>query len=256
MKTPYALVTVRTSSTRLPQKCLQPIVDNVSVIQIVLRRAKKMGCPVVLTTTDDPSDDRLAEVAAQEKVECFRGALKNKIRRWADCFSRFDISEGLLVDGDDPTFDFNVGARALNLLHKGPADLVVSAPELTPGFFTYGVTRKGIEKLCQVASDPLIDTDVIVEFIEQAKLTKLYVQPLPDETLGHNLRLTIDYPEDIEFYRALYARVDYLAPGSDIVKTALKYKLQKINWHKHEAFLENQKGFSERVKAGFEREKE
>ncbi len=248
MKESYALVTVRTLSTRLPEKCLQPIVEDISVIQVVIRRAKKVGCQVVLTTTDDPSDDRLVEIARSERVKCFRGAQKNKILRWADCFAEFDIDEGLLVDGDDPTFDFNVGARALGLLKDGTAELVISGPDLTPGFFTYGITRQGIEKLSLVASDPLIDTDVITEFIKKTNLVKACVQPQPRETIGHNVRLTIDYPEDLEFYRELYKRIDYLAPGPAIVRAALRHRLQKINWHKHEEFLENQQAFNRRTR--------
>ena len=112
----FALVTVRMSSTRLPGKCLQPIAGEVSLLQVVIRRAKKIGYPVILATTDDPSDNELEEVAKAEGIECFRGALRNKIRRWHDCFEKYDISHGLLVDGDDPTFDYNVGSRALETL--------------------------------------------------------------------------------------------------------------------------------------------
>lgn len=245
---PYALVTARSTSTRLPNKCFQLITGELSSIQVVIRRAKKIGCPVILATTEDPSDDRLEKIAIKENISCFRGAVKNKIRRWADCFRNYNISEGLLVDGDDPTFDYYVGYRALNQLQKGETDMVVISPEMTPGFFTYGITRDGIEKLLAQAPDPEIDTDVITEFINRAGLTKSYVSTMSDETEGHNVRLTVDYPEDIEFYRALYSQVNYLASAPDIVRVAIKNDLQKINWHKQEQFLENQRKFNESVK--------
>ena len=92
MKNNYALVTVRTSSTRLPAKCKEVIVDDLSLVQIVIRRAKKIGCPVILVTTDHSSDNHLETVASKEGVECFRGALNNKICRWYDCFKKYDIS--------------------------------------------------------------------------------------------------------------------------------------------------------------------
>ena len=79
----------------------------------------KIGCRVVITTSDDPSDERLESVAVAEGVEIFRGALSNKIKRWADCMFEFEASEAVIVDGDDPTFDFNVGRRALKLLRAG-----------------------------------------------------------------------------------------------------------------------------------------
>jgi spore coat polysaccharide biosynthesis protein SpsF len=243
----FALVTARSTSTRLPNKCFQQIAGDLSLIQIVIRRAKKIGCPVILATTEDPSDDRLAEIAKAEAVVCFRGAVKNKIKRWADCFREFQITEGLLVDGDDPTFDYNVGARALAQLRGGAVDLVTSSPEMTPGFFTYGITRAGIDKLLAQAQNAKTDTDVITEFIKMAGLTKAFVAAKPEETGGHNVRLTIDYPEDVDFYRALYQKVDCLAEAPEIVKVALKYELQKINWHRHAEFLANQQRFNEMV---------
>ena len=244
-----ALVTARMSSTRMPGKSLQVIADGLSLIQVVIRRAKRVGCPVVLATTEDPSDNPLVEIAEREGIECFRGAVKNKIKRWANCFAKHEITEGLLVDGDDPTFDFNVGRRALKQLQSNQSDMVLFSPEMTPGFFTYGITRAGIEKLLLQAPDPKSDTDVITTFVKRAGLTQAVVPALPDETEGHHVRLTVDYPEDVQFYRELYQRVSYLAPGPEVVRTAIKHHLQTINWHKHEAFLENQRTFNERVNA-------
>lgn len=244
----YAVVTARSSSTRLPNKCFQLITDELSLIQVVIRRAKKTDCPVVLATTEDPFDDRLAEMAAKEGVECFRGAVKNKIRRWADCFSKYNITEGLLVDGDDPTFDYNIGIRAIEQLRSRETDMVTFHPEMTPGFFTYGITREGMEKLLRQATDPNTDTDVITEFINRAGLTKSYIHPRLGETERQDVRLTVDYPEDIDFYRELYRKIDCLAKATDIVKVAIKHDLQKINWHKQASFLENQRKFNEEVK--------
>lgn len=245
----YALVTVRSASARLPDKCFQLITDEVSVIQVVIRRAKKIGCPVILTTTEDPSDDRLEEVSFKEDILCFRGAVKNKIKRWADCFYKYNITEGLLVDGDDPTFDYNVGARALDQLRRIRSDAVLISPEMTPGFFTYGITKEGIEKLLTQAPNSQTDTDVITEFINSGSLTKSYVSVMPEETEGHNVRLTVDYQEDVEFYRALYSKVNYLSPAPEIVKVAIKNNLQEINWHKQAEFLDNQKKFNKKVKS-------
>jgi len=246
---PCALVTARSTSVRLPNKCFQLIADDLSVIQVVIRRAKKIGCPVILATTEDPADDRMEELAFKEDIICFRGAVKNKIKRWADCFSKYGITEGLLVDGDDPTFDYNVGARALKQLQSGKTDMVSIPPEMTPGFFTYGVTKNGIEKLLTQAPYFQTDTDVITEFINSGGLTRSYVSAMPEETKGLNVRLTVDYPEDVEFYRALYSKVNYLAPAPEIVNVALKNNLQEINWHKQAQYLENQREFNIRLKS-------
>jgi spore coat polysaccharide biosynthesis protein SpsF (cytidylyltransferase family) len=244
-----ALVTARTASSRLPGKCLAPIVGDICAIQVVLRRAAKVGCPVILATTDDPSDDALTAIALKDGIGCFRGAAKNKIRRWADCFQAHDLSEALLVDGDDPTFDFRVGRRALELLHHG-ADLVVSPPEMIPGFFTYGISRRGIEILSRLVPDREADIDVITEVLKRSELRPVPVPPLDEEIGAQDVRLTIDYPEDLDFYRQLYARIDYLAPAPEIVRTARAAGLQKINWHRQQDYINNQRRFNEQIKIG------
>ena len=221
---------------------------DLTTIQVVIRRAKKIGCPVILATTDDSSDNSLAALAEKEGIHCFRGAVKNKIKRWADCFNEYGIEFGLLVDGDDPTFDFNVGFRALQKLGTGDCDFVVADPEMTPGFFTYGISNTGIQKLFLHAPHPELDTDVITEFIKRAGLKSSLIPALPNETTGHRLRLTIDYPEDVQFYRELYSMVDYRAPSTEIVGKAIELNLSSINWHRHEEFLENQNKFNERVR--------
>ena len=54
-----ALVTVRASSSRLREKCFQKLTDELCLLQIVIRRAKTMECPVVVATSVDSSDDEI-----------------------------------------------------------------------------------------------------------------------------------------------------------------------------------------------------
>ena len=56
-----AIVTVRASSTRLEKKCFKTLFNDLSMIMIVIRRAKKIGCQVILATSEDTSDDRLID---------------------------------------------------------------------------------------------------------------------------------------------------------------------------------------------------
>ncbi len=246
-----ALVTVRASSSRLREKCFQKLTDELCLLQIVIRRAKRLECPVVVATSIDSSDDGIQKLAEAEGVACYRGALKNKILRWARCFEEMGFDQGLLVDGDDPTFDYNVGKRGLEILARDECEVVVASPEVYPGFFTYGITRGGIDKLAQLAMEPDTDTDVITRFVEKAGLVKSEIPALKEEVIPHNVRLTVDYEEDVQFYRDLFKNVNYMAPGPETVQAAVAHGLDKINWHKHEEFLENQRVFNEQVSNSF-----
>jgi len=80
------IVTVRNSSSRLPNKTIMQIKNGLRSVDIIIERAKKTGYPVIVATSTDISDDILINISKDHNVESFRGSLKNKIKRWYDCF--------------------------------------------------------------------------------------------------------------------------------------------------------------------------
>ena len=96
-------ITVRTSSTRLPAKCLLPF-GSVNVLEHVIRRARAFGIEPIVCTSVDHSDNVIEEIASTEGARCFRGSLSNKLKRWSDCATHFCLESFHTVDADDPTF--------------------------------------------------------------------------------------------------------------------------------------------------------
>ena len=62
------------------------------------------------------------------------------------------------------------------------------------------------------------------------------------------MRLTMDYPEDVEFFRRVYQVMPIDSSGSAIAAKAMELGLTKINWFRQIDFLQNQKSFNEQVK--------
>ena len=91
MKIP-GFVTVRTASTRLPQKCLMPF-GEVNVLEHVIQRAIHFNLDPIVCTTTDNSDNIIQEIAKNENVKCFRGSVENKLKRWLDCCDYFKINK-------------------------------------------------------------------------------------------------------------------------------------------------------------------
>ena len=108
-----AIVTVRNSSSRLPNKAIMKVKSDLKAIEIVIKRAKKTGFPVILATSISKDDDIFEEIAKKNNIEIFRGSLLNKIKRWFDCFKEFDIKNSLLVDGDDLAYNYDIGRRGM-----------------------------------------------------------------------------------------------------------------------------------------------
>ena len=63
-------ITVRTSSTRLPQKCLLPFGEG-NVLEHVIRRAKHFELDPIVCTTTEKEDDIIQKIANDEKYSAF-----------------------------------------------------------------------------------------------------------------------------------------------------------------------------------------
>ena len=112
---PIGFITVRTSSTRLPNKCLLPLGDE-TVISHVVKRAIAYGIEPIICTSTDKSDDILEEISKELGVKCFRGSLVNKLKRWLDCAEHFNVNSFHTIDADDPFFDGSEMIASLDLL--------------------------------------------------------------------------------------------------------------------------------------------
>ncbi|MGY5146741.1 MAG: cytidylyltransferase domain-containing protein [Candidatus Nitrosopumilus sp. bin_7KS] len=240
-------IPIRNSSIRLPNKSLKIVKNNLRSIDIVIERAKKTNFFVILTTSTDPSDDVFVDIAKEHSIAIFRGSLKNKIKRWHDCFKTFEIQNALIVDGDDLCFDYDIGIRSIDQLTSSSLELITYTKNIVPGFFTYAMTFNAVEKLYTIANSDSIDTDVIDKFIEKANLKSDFVILKPHEQ-NKNIRLTLDYVEDLEFFRKLYEHLDILDDGETIVKFLEKNEnIVKINLFRHADFLENKIKFNEKI---------
>ena len=242
-----AIVTVRNSSSRLPNKAIMNIKENIRSIDIVIERAKLTGIPVILATSTDHSDDIFESIAIEHGVYFFRGSLINKIKRWYDCFKKFEINNALLLDGDDLCHNYDIGKRAIIELKSKDVDLILNPYNIVTGFFTYALKKTGINKMYTIANSPEINTDVITKFIEKAKLRTDFVT-LKNYEIGETTRLTLDYNEDLLFFQELYKNIDILESGKNIINFLEKNPtIKEINLHKQKDFLENQRKFNENI---------
>ena len=74
MKTSLCIV-ARTSSTRLPNKALLEVIENVNLLDLLLYRLKTEFNPlnIVLATTKLKQDDILEKIANKHSIKFFRG---------------------------------------------------------------------------------------------------------------------------------------------------------------------------------------
>jgi spore coat polysaccharide biosynthesis protein SpsF len=192
---PVGFITVRTSSTRLPNKCLLPIGEE-TIISHVIKRAQGYGIEPIVCTSIHRSDDILEDIANKLGVKCFRGSLVNKLKRWLDCADYFKLEAFHTIDADDPFFDGNEMIASLDLLKSTSFDVICptlssSAGGASVGYsITTAIIRKSLENL-----DSNTDTEMMWYYLE--KVDGIKMKNLPETTnINTAIRLTLDYEED------------------------------------------------------------
>jgi spore coat polysaccharide biosynthesis protein SpsF len=192
---PIGFITVRTSSTRLPNKCMLPLGDE-TVISHVVKRAISYGIEPIICTSTDKSDDILEEISKELGVKCFRGSLVNKLKRWLDCAEHFNVNSFHTIDADDPLFDGKEMIASLDLLRSKDCDVVCPTESSSAGGASVGyslttaIIKKALENL-----DPDTDTEMMWYYLEKVSQVKMEILP---EASNANIkvRLTLDYEED------------------------------------------------------------
>ncbi len=234
------IVTVRTTSSRLPRKCLLPFGEG-SVIQHILRRATAGGVDPVVCTSVDPSDDVLEEIARSEGVPCFRGSLINKLKRWSECAAHFGLEAFHTVDADDPFFDGAEMRRSFKLLTEGGWDMVTPTESSSAGGASVGysltanIVRRAVQGLPEEA-----DTEMM--WYHVAKVPGLRRAILPEiDPAPVKVRLTLDYPEDYWLLESVRRMVGNLAPRPAVDDLLRRNPdLYKINWFRNEEWAAGQ----------------
>lgn len=81
MTSPLVILQARTGSRRLPGKALLDF-HGWPLAVLAAKRAANAGARVVLATSDDPSDDALADTATRHGIPLVRGSLDNVLARF------------------------------------------------------------------------------------------------------------------------------------------------------------------------------
>jgi len=234
------IITVRTSSSRLPSKCLLPFGDG-NVLQHVIRRAIFFDIEPIVCTSTDASDDVIEYIASNESVKCFRGSLVNKLKRWSDCTDRYGLQSFHTVDADDPFFDGKEIVRSMKTLRDGGLDMVCPTKSSSSGGASvgYSLTAEIVRRVSNSLNEET-DTEMMWYYID--KIPDLRKKILDEESSRpQSLRLTLDYPEDYWLLDSVRRILGSFATKIEIEDLFNNNPdLYKINWFRNEEWQAGQ----------------
>jgi spore coat polysaccharide biosynthesis protein SpsF len=235
-----AIIQARMGSSRLPGKVLADVGGR-SMLWRVCRRAGRAALvdQVVVATTLEPDDEQIADECALLQVPCFRGSAQDVLRRYDGAARAFEADAVVRITADCPLIDPKVidlvvgaflrtekGGQAPFSGEGGQAPVAqrAASPPLLPfsyasntlrrrwprGLDTEVMTVAALERACREATEPYQRTHVTPYIYRHPELFRLLAVTPPSgghhEGFGHG-RWTVDLPEDLDFVRAVYARL-------------------------------------------------
>lgn len=212
--TPVFLV-ARRGSTRLPDKIMSQLGDR-TVLEHLLARLRLASRPdaVVVCTTELPGDDLLSETAVRAGAACYRGDPEDVCRRLQAAAHQFGAEFFVVVEGDELFADPDHVDQVILAYETTGADHV-SLDGLPIGCWMHGVRTEAIDKICELKGSGT--SDGWSRYFDIPGLFRNLVvsphPPLPPFDAG--LRMTLDYPEDLEFARAVF---DQLYSAGKVVR--------------------------------------
>ena len=206
------LILARLDNNRLPSKHLKLINDMPMILKLIqrLRMAKKIREIIVCTTTDH-SDDPLVEILERESILYFRGDANDIVKRLLDAANYFGTDLIVDVEGDKIYTDPLFVDKVVDELQNNQVDFVIgndSLNEFNPfNHLIHGVIPAGIRKVCleKVYNSKITnhtETGYHEFFTQSDLISKKYI--IIDELSEKNIRLTIDYPEDLELAKKIF----------------------------------------------------
>lgn len=197
-------ITARLGSSRLPNKHILDL-HGKFCIEHMMERVKRSNKAdvIVLCTTNLEEDDILCSLARSHNIECFRGSTEDKLERWRGAAETFDVEFFVTADADDLFCEPLLIDMAFDQHDRTGADFIEWDPTtMICGSFTYGIKTAALKEVCRTKTTT--DTEMMWIFFNPDLFKMEKLENVPPMLERPEIRATLDYEEDLEFFRHVY----------------------------------------------------
>lgn len=229
------IIQARMGSTRLPGKVMEDIAGKPVLAHVIERcKAAKNANDVVVAVPKELASLPLTEVARKSKVNFFLGDERNVLDRYYGAAVSFSAHVIVRVTADCPLLDPQVVDNVIQLLNHRKADY---ASNVHPRSFPKGLDVEAFTMEALIAARLGAregdDTEHVTPWIIRHKRRACVAS---GNAQLAEYRWTLDYPEDLEFLRAVAERAGHLPMSMGAVVALLNRcpELTDINkkWRK------------------------
>lgn len=243
------VIQVRISSSRLPGKALLPVLGRPLLSWVINRVRLALTLDrIIVATTLEVEDDPIVRLCRQDEVECFRGSKDDVVDRFYQCAVRYKPTGVLRITADCPLIDPGIIDMVVGrfLSAGGSLDLVSNDGDSYPDGLDAGIySFRALERIHREARLPS-DREHITPYIWNHPELFLVEVLRCSENLSH-YRLTVDYEEDLELVRRIYAALHPVNPSFtwlDVIDFLIRNPgIYRLNSHytRNEGYLESLK---------------
>ena len=208
------LITARLKSTRLPNKLILKI-NGKEIIRHMIDRLKvsKLINNIIICTSGNPQDKPLVKIAKEEGIDYFLGDEEDVILRLYNASTEFKLDYVLNITADCPLVSIEYIDKIVKKYTESNADLI-RCLDLPHGFYSYGLKIDAMKKVCEIKKAN--NTEVWGKYFTDTGLFNVVNLDIPKKYIGKEYRLTLDYPDDFEFFKNIFEHF-----GKNTYKTSI-----------------------------------
>jgi len=232
------VIEARMGSSRCPGKVVEEVVGK-PLLQLIIER---MQCTrqiddIVVATSVEQKDEIIKNVAEKAGVYCFRGSENDVRLRVLQAVQSLSGDIIVQIGADQPFPDWNLNDQLIDIYKDGKYDFVSNALQLS---YPLGIVAQVyIQQI-------LAEAEAITRGEQSRDGTSDHIWQNPDKYSLYNLiappdlhapevRLTVDYPEDLKLtkliYEALYVNNEAFHTGDILALLRAHPDWLNINSH-------------------------
>lgn len=206
------IVQARMASSRMPGKVLLPVLDKPLIIHEMdrIRRSKLLN-ELWLATSEDNSDDPLAEAVAQRGYRIYRGSQSDVLDRFYTLARQAKAELIVRLTGDCPLHDPYIVDYVIDSFFKAkPMSHYASnvwPPTFPDGLDVEVFTFAALEQAARNCKETAEREHVTPGIHGQFKQEKSRIVNITAPADFSHLRWTLDYPEDYDVIRTVFERL-------------------------------------------------
>jgi spore coat polysaccharide biosynthesis protein SpsF (cytidylyltransferase family) len=197
----------RSDSTRLPQKVLKNILDKPMIVhQLIRTQQSKMLDDLILVTSDEKSDNELAQIVEQNGYRVFRGSKNNVLKRFYDALYDLELNENDLIvrlTGDCPLHDARIIDESIQKCIELKSDYFANClNQIYPDGLDVEVFRYKTLLDAYKNADKNSQLEHVTPYIRDCG--KFKIDSFFHNTPYSDWRLTVDEPKDFELITKIF----------------------------------------------------